>query len=59
LVDDKPIHVKESAEWCRKSVDQCWKMKQNNIRRDEREAASAAYDKARAVYDKIVQEAGN
>jgi hypothetical protein len=36
-------------------VDQCWKMKQSNIRQEERPAAEAAYNSARNVYDKIIQ----
>lgn len=58
LVDGKPIGEKRSADWCRKTVDQCWKMKEAQIRPAERQAASAAYDHARKVYDKIIQEAG-
>ncbi|MCW3109180.1 MAG: hypothetical protein JWQ09_3686 [Segetibacter sp.] len=54
-VDGKPIHVKKSAEWCRKSVEQCWKMKQGNIRQEERAAAEAAYDSARKVYQNIIE----
>jgi hypothetical protein len=54
LVDNKPIHVKRSAEWCRKAVDQCWKMKENNIRLEERSIAKEYYDKARKVYDDII-----
>jgi hypothetical protein len=57
IVDDKPIHERKSAEWCRAAVDQCWKMKQGNIRSEERAAAEAAYDDARKVYDKIIREA--
>jgi hypothetical protein len=57
IVDGKPIHERKSAEWCRQAVDQCWKMKQKNIRPAERAAAEAAYDAARKVYDKIIQEA--
>ena len=56
IVDDKPIHERKSAEWCRKAVDQCWKMKQSEIRSEERPAAEAVYDKARRVYDNIIQE---
>ena len=56
MVDGKPIQERRSAEWCRKAVDQCWKMKQPNIRAEERPAAEEAYNKARAVYDKIIQE---
>jgi hypothetical protein len=55
IVDGKPIVERKSAAWCRKAVDQCWKMKQNNIRPEERPAAAAAYDKARLVYDKMIQ----
>lgn len=57
IVDGKPIHERKSAEWCRAAVDQCWKMKQVNIRSEERAAAEAAYDDARRVYDKIIKEA--
>ncbi|MEP6950863.1 MAG: CehA/McbA family metallohydrolase, partial [Ginsengibacter sp.] len=56
IVDGKPIHERKSAEWCRKAVDQCWKMKQANIRPEERPAAAEAYDKARTVYDQIIQD---
>jgi hypothetical protein len=56
IVDGKPIHERKSAEWCRQAVDQCWKMKQNNIRPEERGAAEAAYDDARKIYDKIIKE---
>ncbi len=51
IVDGKPIHELRSAEWSRKAVDQCWKMKQGNIRAEERAAAEEIYDKARRVYD--------
>jgi hypothetical protein len=57
LVGNKPVQIKRSAEWCRKAVDQCWKMKENNIRPEEREAARAHYDKARKVYDDIIAQA--
>lgn len=59
IVDEKPIHVLQSAQWCRQAVDQCWKMKQANIRAEEQTAAQAAYDKARKVYDEIILEATN
>lgn len=57
LVNDKPIQIKESAEWCRKAVDQCWKMKQPNIRESERADAEKAYNEARNTYDRIAKEA--
>lgn len=56
-VGGKPIHVLRSAEWCRAAVDQCWKMKEPNIREPERAAAAEAYDAARGVYDKIISAA--
>ncbi len=58
-LNGKPIRELKSAEWCRKSVDQCWKMKRDNINVNERQAAEAAYENARKVYDKIIQEASN
>ena len=58
LVDDAPIRASvESAEWCRRSVDQCWDMKLPKIREEERAAARAAYDHARETYDRIIEEA--
>lgn len=56
-VDEKPIRIKESAVWCREAVDKCWKMKRSNIRASERDDAAEAYDKARKIYDKIIEEA--
>jgi hypothetical protein len=54
LLDNQPIHELKSAEWCRQAVDQCWKMKQGNIRSGERADAEAMYNKARQVYDSII-----
>ena len=56
-VDGKPIREPRSAQWCRDAVDQCWKMKKSKIRTEERAAAEEGYDRARKVYDKIIQEA--
>jgi hypothetical protein len=55
LVNEKPIQVKKSAEWCREAVDQCWRMKKDNIRATERDEASAAYDRARKIYDDMIE----
>jgi hypothetical protein len=57
IVNGKPIHDARSAEWCRRAVDQCWKMKRANIRATEQPAAAAAYDSARKIYDNIIKEA--
>lgn len=57
IVSGKPIYELKSAQWCRQAVDQCWKMKQGNIRGTEQQSAAAAYDNARKVYDSIIQKA--
>ena len=57
-VGGKPIRAsRRSAEWCIKSVDQCWSKKSPAIRPAEREEAKAAYDVARAAYQKAFGEA--
>ncbi|MBE7172631.1 MAG: CehA/McbA family metallohydrolase [Williamsia sp.] len=56
-VDGKPIREKKSAEWCRDALDQCWKTKNPVFRKTEWEAAREAYDKARKIYETIIQEA--
>ncbi len=58
LVNNKPIHIAKSAEWCRDALDQCWKMKQPGIRAEERAAAKELYDKARKIYQEIIDESG-
>jgi hypothetical protein len=56
-VDGAPIRAsKRSAQWCLDAVDQCWKSKKRAIRKSERPAALAAYDHARAVYRRILEE---
>ncbi|KAA0990654.1 CehA/McbA family metallohydrolase [Dyadobacter aurulentus] len=57
-VDDKPIAEKKSAEWCLAALEQCWKMKEPNIRKEEREPAKEVYDKARKIYKNLI-ETGN
>ncbi|HUE73018.1 MAG TPA: CehA/McbA family metallohydrolase [Pirellulaceae bacterium] len=57
-VDGQPIRAsKRSAQWCREAVDVCWKKKEPQIRKEEKEAAAKAYDVARAAYDKAIVEA--
>jgi hypothetical protein len=56
-VGGKPIRAsKKSAEWCLKSVDQCWSKKEPAIRAADKEAARKAYDVARDAYRKILAE---
>jgi hypothetical protein len=59
IVDKKPIGLKKSAQWCRQAVDKCWEQKEKNIRKEERSAAEAAYNKAREIYEKIITEASD
>jgi hypothetical protein len=56
-VGGKPIRAsRRSAAWCREAVDVCWEKKSKAIRAAEQEAARAAYDQARALYDQILKE---
>jgi hypothetical protein len=55
-IDEKPIRAsRRSARWCRKAVDVCWDQKKGRIRESDRGAAEVAYDKARSVYDLILE----
>jgi hypothetical protein len=57
LVAGKPIRAsKESAEWCLRAVDQCWKQKESRIRVEERGEAIRAYDFAREAYKQRIKE---
>jgi hypothetical protein len=57
-VDGAPIRAsKKSAEWCLDAVDRCWASKSPLIRPAELEEARAAYDHARQVYRRILDEA--
>jgi hypothetical protein len=56
-VGGKPLRAsKKSADWCIKSVDQCWSKKEPAIRKSEKEAAKKAFDVAREAYKKIRSE---
>ena len=58
IVDGQPIRPSvASAQWCLKGVDQCWKTKQPTYAEDEQEDAEAAYEHAREVYRRILDEA--
>lgn len=54
VVGNKPIGEKRSAQWCLDALEQCWKMKEPNIREAEKADAKKAYDTARQVYRKIM-----
>ena len=54
IVDNKRISEPKSAAWCLEAVNQCWKMKESNIRADEKKAAETAYAGARIFYKKLI-----
>jgi hypothetical protein len=57
LVNGKPIRAsRQSAEWCLKAVDQCWKQKSPHIRVEELPEATRIYEAARAEYRKRLAE---
>ncbi len=56
LVNGSPIRSRKSVEWCLKGVDRCWKMKEERIRKEERDAARAAYDHARRIYTRMLDD---
>lgn len=57
VVNEQPIRTDvKSARWCRDAVDVCWSSKHNQIAESERDAAAAAYEHARRVYDSILAE---
>ena len=57
LVDGKPIRAsRKSADWCLKSVDQCWSQKESLIKSDELQDAKDAYEHARQAYRRLIAE---
>jgi len=60
LVGGKPIRPsRQSAEWCLKSVQQCWTQKASKISRRELPEAQKAYDHAREVYRQLIRESSD
>lgn len=57
IINNEPVHVRKSAEWCERAVRQCWLMKKNNIMPQERAAAEATYNEAASVYKRMMDEA--
>jgi hypothetical protein len=57
LVGGKPIRAsKESADWCLRAVDQCWKQKSPRMREAERAEAERVYELARVAYRQRLRE---
>ncbi|MCE9545528.1 MAG: CehA/McbA family metallohydrolase [Planctomycetia bacterium] len=58
IVDDKPIRAsRQSAAWCLRAVDVCWKSKERVIRPADKAEAKAAYDEAAKYYKQVLAEA--
>ncbi|HEY6290140.1 MAG TPA: CehA/McbA family metallohydrolase, partial [Terriglobia bacterium] len=57
LVDGQPVRAsRRSAQWCLASVNQCWTQKAPKISAAEIGEARKAYDHAREVYAKLIEE---
>ena len=57
VVGGKPIRAsRDSAEWCLAAVNQCWTQKAPQTSKAELPEAIKAYDHAREVYRKLIQE---
>ncbi len=57
LVGGKPIRAsRESADWCLRAVDQCWKQKSPRMRESERREAERVYEQARVSYRQRLRE---
>jgi hypothetical protein len=57
VVDGKPIRAsRASALWCLAAVNQCWTQKAPQISKSELPEAREAYDHAREVYSKLIDE---
>jgi hypothetical protein len=60
LVNGKPIRAsRQSAEWCLRSVNQCWSQKAPKISAQELPEARQAYEHARDVYRRLITESGD
>jgi hypothetical protein len=57
IVGNKPIRAsRRSAEWCLRGVDRCWSQKERSIAASEKDEAAAAYEHARQVYRRRIEE---
>jgi hypothetical protein len=55
-LNDKPVRVATSIEWCLASLEQCWREKARTYAPAEMGDARAAYDHARQVYQGMLNE---
>ncbi|MEM8668938.1 MAG: CehA/McbA family metallohydrolase [Planctomycetota bacterium] len=57
VVDEQPIRgTLDSVRWCLAGVEQCWKSKQPTYAVEEQADARAAYEHARAFYQRLLDE---
>ncbi|HEV3279138.1 MAG TPA: CehA/McbA family metallohydrolase [Terriglobia bacterium] len=57
LIGDRPIRAsRRSAQWCLASVNQCWTQKAPKMSAADMPEARKAYDHAREVYQKLIEE---
>jgi hypothetical protein len=57
IVADRPIRAsRDSARWCRETIEQLWRTRGARIAATERAAARAAFDEALAAYERIAAE---
>ncbi len=60
VVGGKPIRAsRRSAEWCLRSVNQCWSQKSPKISSREMPEATQAYEHARQVYRQLIDESSD
>lgn len=56
-VDERPIRAsRRSAQWCAEAVEVCWGEKEPKMSEADKPTARAAYDAAKAAYEKIAAE---
>ncbi len=55
-VEDKPVRVKASIDWCLAALEQCWMEKQRTYASTEIEQAKADYEHARNTYRRMLDE---
>jgi len=58
LIAGKPIRASaDSARWCEETIHQLWRMREKNVKPEERAAAKQAFDAAVAEYQRRAAEA--
>ena len=59
IVENQPIRAsRESARWCEQTIDLLWRNRERNIVPSERDQARETFNRAKARYRQIAEEAG-